>query len=199
MGRLAPRWILCLTLLLTLSAAVLSPTLSSAQDTAPTPPPDSEPIRGDLVQAVLQELPANPALIRVIRLVLQPGASVPLHSHPGPEFGWVESGVLTVGVEGEVVIAQGTIAGTPQPPRVPPIGQDFDLLPGHQIIYPAGVPLSLSNRTADPVSVITAIILPASPGSPPSSEWLEGIPRAVDDYWQFRAQLAEQPDRKSVV
>jgi hypothetical protein len=95
-----------------------------------------------------------------------------MHTHPGPEFGRVENGVLTVRVDGEVVIAQATVAGTPQAPRVPPVGQEFDLVTGDQIVYPAGVPMSFSNRTQDPVSIITAVILPAGSDRPPTSEWV---------------------------
>lgn len=177
MGRWAPRWLVVLAAIpLVVALAAPSP-LTRAQDTAPTPSPTGDaPIRENLFQAILEELPAAPAFIRIVRITLQPGATVPLHTHPGPEFGRVENGVLTVRVEGEVVIAQATVAGTPQAPRVPPIGQEFDLVSGDQIVYPSGVPLGFSNLTPDPVSVITAIILPVGSGSPPGSEWLAGTP-----------------------
>jgi quercetin dioxygenase-like cupin family protein len=150
-----------------------------AQDAAATPPTTAEePIRENLFQAILGELPPAPAFIRIVRITLQPGASVPMHTHPGPEFGRVENGVLTVRVEGDVVIAQATVSGTPQAPRVPPVGQEFDLVTGDQIVYPAGVPFSFANRTPDPVSVITAIVLPAGSGRPPGSEWVDGTPAA---------------------
>lgn len=177
MGRLAPRWLILLAAIPLIVAMATPWPLTSAQETAPTPAPSGEaPIRENLFQAILEELPAAPAFIRIVRITLQPGATVPLHSHPGPEFGRIENGILTVRVEGEVVIAQATVAGTPQAPRVPPIGQEFDLVSGDQIVYPAGVPLSFSNLTPDPVSVITAVILPAGSGSPPGSEWIDGTP-----------------------
>ncbi|MDQ3411843.1 MAG: cupin domain-containing protein [Chloroflexota bacterium] len=177
MGRLAPRWIAFLAALLLLGAIVAPRPQTRAQEPAVTPPAaGAGPIRENLFQAILQDLPPAPAFVRIVRIILQPGASVPLHTHPGPEFGRVENGVLTVRVEGEVVIAQATVAGTPQAPRVPPIGQEFDLVAGDQIVYPAAVPLSFSNLSQDPVSVITAVILPAGSGRPPSSEWIEGTP-----------------------
>jgi quercetin dioxygenase-like cupin family protein len=185
MERFEPRWVAALAVLLLIGAiaAPLSlgraPAWARAQDAPATPPATAaEPIRENLFQAILQELPAAPAFIRIVRITLQPGASVPLHTHPGPEFGRVENGVLTVRVEGDVVIAQATVAGTPQSPRVPPVGQEFDLVAGDQIVYPAGVPFSFANRTPDPVSIITAIILPAGSGRPPGSEWVDGTPAA---------------------
>jgi quercetin dioxygenase-like cupin family protein len=177
LGRTTPHWLVLLAAIpLIVSIAAPLP-LTSAQETAPTPAgADEAPIRENLFQAILEELPAAPAFIRIVRITLQPGATVPLHTHPGPEFGRVENGVMTVRVEGEVVIAQATVAGTPQAPRVPPIGQEFDLVAGDQIVYPSGVPFSFSNLTLDPVSVITAVILPAGSGSPPGSEWIDGTP-----------------------
>ncbi|MDQ3692290.1 MAG: cupin domain-containing protein, partial [Chloroflexota bacterium] len=177
MRRLEPRWIVLLAALLLIGAMAVPQPHTTAQESALTPPATGEgPIRENLFQAILQDLPPAPAFVRIVRIILQPGASVPLHTHPGPEFGRVENGVLTVRVEGEVVIAQATVAGTPRAPRVPPIGQEFDLVAGDQIVYPAEVPLSFSNRSQDPVSVMTAVILPAGSGRPPSSEWIEGTP-----------------------
>ena len=129
-----------------------------------------------MVQAVLTELPPPPAFVRLVRIRLDPGASVPLHTHPGPEFGRIESGVLTVRVEAEAVIAQASAGGTPQPPRVPPVGQEFQLGPGDQIVYPAEVPLAFSNQGQQPTTLLALVILPAGSNHPPGAQWVGGTP-----------------------
>lgn len=180
MGRLKPRVIALLVALLVAGTFATPLSAVHAQEAAPTPAAGSGsgPIRESLFQAILQDLPAAPALIRVVRIILQPGASVPMHAHTGPEFGRVENGILTVRVEGEAVVAQRSVGGTPQPAIVPPVGQEFNLVPGDQIVYPTGVPMSFWNDTADPVSVMTTVILPVGSGSPAGSEWVNGTPEA---------------------
>lgn len=180
MGRLEPRLVALLIAIMIVGTFATPLSAVHAQDAEPTAAAGSSaaPIRESLFQAILQELPAPPAFIRVVRIVLQPGASVPMHVHPGPEFGRIESGVLTVRVEGEAVVAQRAIAGTPQPAIVPPVGQEFDLVPGDQIVYPAGVPMSFSNLTPDPVSILSVVILPVGSGRPDGSEWVNGTPEA---------------------
>lgn len=133
-------------------------------------------LRETLIQAVLEELPPPPAFLRLVRITLQPGASVPLHSHPGPEFGWMETGSLTIRVEGQAVVAPAAAGGTPQPARVLPSGEEFELRPGDQIVYPAEVPFTLANLGQGPASVLTAVVLPAGSGSPPGSAWVDGTP-----------------------
>ena len=129
-----------------------------------------------LIQAVLEELPPPPAFIRLVRITLEPGASVPLHTHPGPEFGWMEAGTITIRVEAPAVIAPAATSGTPQPAQVAPVGQEFELRPGDQIVYPANVPFTFANTGQEPAAMLTAVVLPAGSGSPPGSLWVEGTP-----------------------
>ncbi len=146
---------------------------------AATPAPDgapASPLREVLFQAALEELPQPPAVIRLVRITLEPGASVPLHTHPGPEFGRVESGTLTVLVDGEAVIAEGGDGDTPQQARVPPVGEAFDLTAGDQIVYPSDVPFGFANRGQETTSVLAALIVPAGSGRPPASSWVDGTP-----------------------
>lgn len=150
-----------------------------AQD-APTPEPSevagAAPLREVLFQAALERLPEPPAFVRLLRIVLQPGASVPLHTHPGPEFGRIESGTLTILVEGEAVFAQKGTGETPPPVRIAPIGEAFSLVTGDQIVYPASVPLSFSNQGDEPTSILSAVVLPAGNQRPAGAEWIDGTP-----------------------
>jgi len=156
-----------------------------AQDEAGTPSPGpaagqaAGPLRETLIQAVLEELPPPPAFVRLVRFTLQPGASVPLHTRPGFEFGWVESGAVTVRVEGEVVVAPAAAGGEAQQALVPPVGEAFELGPGDQIVYPAGVPFAFANEGEVPANILTVLILPVGEGSPPSFAWVDGTPEAA--------------------
>jgi len=136
----------------------------------------SGPTGETLIQPVVIALPPPPAFIRLARNRLEPGGMVPLHTHPGPEFGWIESGVLTVEVEREVVVVPANVDGTPRPPTVPPVGEPFDLGPGDRIIFPAEVPLTLSNRTQQPTTLLSVVVLPAGPEAAPAAQWVAGTP-----------------------
>jgi quercetin dioxygenase-like cupin family protein len=142
---------------------------------APAATPDVGPSR-TLASVEVTELPPPPAFIRLVRIVMEPGAGVPLHSHPGPEIGVVEQGVLTVETGGAVAAAS---AGEPSAViPVPESGATFTLSQGDQIVYPAGVPFGFRNEGDRPVSVLAAVILPAGEGRPPGAEWFNGAPGA---------------------
>jgi quercetin dioxygenase-like cupin family protein len=122
----------------------------------------------------LAELPPPPAFLRLVRIVLQPGAGVPMHSHPGPEAGVVEHGVITVETAGAVAVASATGERT----EVPESGATFELASGDQIVYPAGVPFGFRNEGDRPAAILTVVVLPAGAGRPPGSEWVNGAPGA---------------------
>lgn len=159
-----------------LGAAALAQEAAGTPATAATTGEASGTLRETLIQAVLEGLPPPPAFVRLVRISLEPGASVPLHTHPGPEFGWVESGTLTVRAEGEVVVAPASTGGETRPALVPPVGEEFSLQRGDQVVYPAAVPFTFVNAGPEVATVLTAVILPAGDGSPPGSSWVDGTP-----------------------
>ena len=176
--RLAKLWSLAVVVAL-LGAGTAASIGTAAQDaptSTPAVPGQPSPLRETLFQAAFQSLPAPPAFIRLVRISLRPGASVPLHTHPGPEFGRVETGTLTVLVEGEVVVAEPAEDGTQSAPGIPPVGEEFPLPAGSQIVFPAGVPLSFSNRGSETVTFLAAVVLPAGNQRPPGAEWVDGTP-----------------------
>src|SRR5688500_16391522 len=68
-----------------------------------------EEIDTDLLLSVNLEanaLPAAPAFLRLVRITLDPGATSPVHTHPGPEFGRIMSGVVTITVDGPAKVKQ---------------------------------------------------------------------------------------------
>ncbi len=174
--------LLALTLLLSGGFLVTAPVgngTARAQGAA-TPGPGtgetSTPLSESLLAATLQELPRAPSFIRMVRIVLQPGASVPVHTHPGPEFGVIEAGTLTVETRGQAVIAQRGPDGKPLPARVTPIDKTFPMVSGDQIVYPQSVPFGFINNGRDVVQLLAAVILPAGSQRPPGAQWVDGTP-----------------------
>ncbi len=119
----------------------------------------------DLIAAELDELPPPPAFVRLVRITVQPGASVPTHSHPGPEFALLESGTLAVSGAGELAVvrakggAERAAADT-----------SLVLSVGDRIAFPAGVAFTFANPGNDPASLLTLIVLPAGAGRPAGAE-----------------------------
>jgi mannose-6-phosphate isomerase-like protein (cupin superfamily) len=143
-------------------------------------PAGAAPLSETLFQATLETLPRPPAFIRIVRITLQPGARVPAHTHPGPEFGRVESGTLTIETGGQAVFAQPGPDGAPQQPRVTPVDEPFPLPAGGQIVFPASVPFTFSNQGQEPAVFLAAVVLPAGSQRPPGAQWVDGTPGPSD-------------------
>lgn len=176
---------------------------AAAQDAGPA---ETEPagatIRDPLFQAALEQLPESPALLRLVLVTLDPGADVPLHTHPGPSFVRIESGPLTVEVAGPAVVAPADAGGVAVQA---PVDEAFELVPGDQIVYPAETPFAFSNRTDRPIQLLSLLIVPAGEDRPPVTEWIDGTPEAgsqsgvVDDVLGQAIALAWPPSPLVVV
>ena len=111
-------------------------------------------------------LPPPPAFLRLVRITLDPGATSPAHTHPGPEFGLIESGVVTVEVDGPALVKQRS-AGPDDPYEDARQGEAFSLDPGDQIAYLPGTTIEFSNEGEEPVEILALVILTAAEGRPP--------------------------------
>jgi quercetin dioxygenase-like cupin family protein len=195
-----PRRVVCVLALLGLLVAPAGAATARQEATVePAAPPAA--LREVLFQAALEELPPPPAFVRLVRITLQPGAGVPLHVHPGPEFGRVERGTVTVEADGQAVIAQASAGGVAQ---AAPVDEAFDLAPGDQIVYPADTPFSFRNDGDEPAIVLSLLIVPAGEDRPPASEWIAGTPEAdalagVDDFVLGQAVAVDWPAAPLVV
>ena len=123
-----------------------------------------------LLQYQLDEFPTAPVSIRLLRITLQPGASSPLHTHPGPEFDLVESGTLTVRAEGDAIINR---AGTTEP--VPAEGTSVNV--GEFIVFPPGSGMNLLNESDQPLVLLSAVFHPVNEDVP-STSYPDGEPAA---------------------
>ena len=124
------------------------------------------------------QLPVAPTFVRLLRITLSEGASSPLHTHPGPEFGLVEQGTLTVEVNGPTLLSTQPVDGTPTPSEEAPTGAEFELEVGDFITYLPQSPMTFRNGGADPVTVLSAVLLPAGSQHPPGVTYLNGQPPA---------------------
>ncbi len=145
-----------------------------AQD---SPTQDEGPNAETLFEATVEGTPIAPAFVRLIRIVLEPGASVPTHVHPGPEYNLVESGTLTATTEGRAVIFEGESGAQSEAP----VGEPFDVTPGQTVVFLPETAFSFQNASDEPVQLLTVVLHPAGPQRPPGISYPDGDP-APDAY-----------------
>lgn len=146
---------------------------ASAQEA--TPPGTQLAGRDILLQATIADLPPSAVTLELIRITLAPGAVSQSHTHPGPEFGIVGAGTLTVRVESPAILLPAASA-TAEGSLATPVGEDFTLNQGDRIAYPAETVLTFRNAGDESVSLLAITILPAGPDAPPGVTWTDGTP-----------------------
>jgi len=112
--------------------------------------------------------------VRLVRIILEPGASSPAHTHPGPELGRVEAGTLTVQVDGPALVRRLDSDADEFEPATE--GAPFDLERGEQIAYLPGTPMTFRNDGDESVRVLAAVILPAEESAGPRITYADGEP-----------------------
>ena len=156
-----------------------SPVASPAAATAASPAPQASPaaqapaVVTGLMTSEFTDFPAAPMTVRLLRITLAPGASVPMHTHPGPEFDRVESGVLTAEATGD---AQTFVGGSKAATTLASTSADLQV--NDWILYPAGVGMSLTNNGDTDAILLSAVILPVGTDAPASIEYTDGAPSA---------------------
>jgi quercetin dioxygenase-like cupin family protein len=160
---------LCFALaLVTLVAGVSHLGFAVAQSTA-TPSAAATAPTGAL-RASLNDLPAAPITVRLLRITLAPGASVPAHTHPGVETAIVESGTLTVLTAGEIIVNAAEASATPAP------NETFELGPGDHLVYLPGSEMTFGNAGEEPVTLLASVVLPIGHQHPPGITYTQGRP-----------------------
>jgi len=161
-----------------LGASLLLAPVAHAQDAAtPESSPAASPVAAEqapvestsLIDYDVEAFPAAPVSVRLLRMTLQPGASSPLHTHPGIEFDLVESGTLTVDSDGDADLSRG--GGDPV--SGPLAGEELGA--GDLVVFPAGTGMHLSNTSDEPVVIISAVFHPVVEGTP-STTYTDGDP-----------------------
>jgi quercetin dioxygenase-like cupin family protein len=120
-------------------------------------------------------LPPAPAFLRLVRITLEPGATSVAHTHPGPEIGRVDAGVISVTVQGPASVKQRS-AKPKDPFEAIESGKPTTLDRGDQVYYPAGTVIEFTNKGDDPAQVLAVVILPAAEGHPDLITYAEATP-----------------------
>jgi quercetin dioxygenase-like cupin family protein/uncharacterized protein YgiM (DUF1202 family) len=160
-----------------LGASLMLVPVAHAQDGTSSATPEASPLAEqapvditEIFSAELESFPASPVSVRLLRITLAPGASSPMHSHPGHEFDYVESGTLTVDSEGEAVVVRDGESTTG-----PLAGEQ--LAAGELVHFPAGTGMFLQNTSDEDLVLLSAVLHPVNEDMP-STEYLDGSPDA---------------------
>lgn len=138
--------------------------LESTPTAEATPEPESTPETGATPEAAIpnelgtvlmshefDDLPEAPMTVRLLRITLEPGASVPMHTHTGHELDLVETGTLTVSIDGTAVTSvDGELSDA---------SETQSLSPGSWIVYPEGTGMSFANEGSENVEILSSVIL----------------------------------------
>lgn len=138
--------------------------------------PDSEVLIS--VNLAEGQYPIAPAFVRLLRITMAPEANSPLHTHPGPEIALLEEGTLTVQVNGTATITRQSDVSTPEAGVNAPNNTEFELQQGELITYLPETPMTFTNNSDAPVSLLTVVLLPAGNQHPPGISYLDGQPAA---------------------
>lgn len=179
--------ILALIALLVSSLSIALPafaqdaTPAATPEAAPNATPEAAPVSESatvtpLFDFQLDAFPEAPVSIRLLRITLAPGASSPLHTHPGPEFDYVESGTLTAIAEGEATVVRDG-------EQSPAAAAGESLTEGQMIVFPPGTGMSLVNDGEADLVLLSAVFHPVSedvpsttyPGGDPAADAFEGV------------------------
>lgn len=147
---------------------------AGAQDASPEASPAASPAaEGDvLVQYDVETMPNAPMTVRLLRITLEPGASVPMHTHPGLEFDLVESGTLTTRSDGASIVNIGGEQSETTEPQT--------LTAGDWVHYPAEVGMNLANEGDEPLVMLSAVVLSVGADTTSTITYTEGEPTDAD-------------------
>jgi hypothetical protein len=139
----------------------------------------SAPTGGSVqIQAELPEggLPVAPAFVLLRRITLDPGGSMPSHSHPGLAMYRVESGTLAVTVSGKALLLRATSGNaTPIAATAAPLDKEFRMRRGDTLVTWAQTPKTYRNPSdKQATKVLAAFLLPAGHQHPPTISYLNG-------------------------
>jgi quercetin dioxygenase-like cupin family protein len=155
-------------------ATATVPAVGWAQEGSPAASPDAATAPGaePLIETTIDDAPLPPAFVRLLRITMEPGSSVPRRSHPGPKVDRVESGTLTVLAEGPTTVT--TADGAPATDA--PVDEAFTLTAGQTVTLPAETVYSFRNDGDEAVELLTVVILPAGHQRPPGISYPDGDP-----------------------
>ncbi|MDQ4044670.1 MAG: SH3 domain-containing protein [Chloroflexota bacterium] len=168
---------LSVSLLLAIAPATQAQESSPVVDATPAASPEAVAVETDMLGDVLMsyefaEMPQAPMTARMLRITLAPGASVPMHTHPGIEFDYVESGTLTVATDGTIVTSiDGQQSETTETQTLPE---------GSWVMFPPETGMSLRNEGDEDVVLLSAVLLSVGNDVESTITYTEGEPTDAD-------------------
>ena len=104
---------------------------------------------------------ANGQVLQLLRTTVPAGVVLPLHTHPGMQVAWIESGVLnyTVVSGGSVPITRKGMEGSPEPAEMLGPGETTDLHPGDTVAEFDGVVHFGQNLGTEEIVIWSAVLL----------------------------------------
>lgn len=111
---------------------------------------------------------ANGQVLQLARYDIPRGVVLAMHTHPGMQIAWIESGVLTYHVVsgGSIPVTRAAHDGTPESTELLAPGESTELHPGDSVVEIDGVVHYGENIGADPVVILAATLL--DPNQPPA-------------------------------
>lgn len=104
---------------------------------------------------------ANGQVLQLARYHIPRGVVLSMHTHPGMQVAWIESGVLTYHVVsgGSIPVTRAAHDGTPEATELLAPGQTTELHPGDSVVEVDGVVHYAENIGAEPVIILAATLL----------------------------------------
>ncbi|MGH2534264.1 MAG: cupin domain-containing protein [Thermomicrobiales bacterium] len=125
---------------------------------------NADPLAGTTVEALGSVMPTSApehALV-FLRITMEPGASIPAHSHPGGVVLVVESGSFgTEFVQGSGTITRATTPGTPAATEESPAGAEAILEAGDSVAYDQDAAHTMRNAGEEPLVLLVSALLAA--------------------------------------
>lgn len=103
---------------------------------------------------------ANGQVLQLVRYHIPFGVVLPMHTHPGMQIAWIESGVLTYHVVsgGSILVTRDNGAALATTELIGP-GQTTELNPGDSVVEVDGVVHYGENLGPDPVVILASTLL----------------------------------------
>lgn len=162
------RRVKCVLVLMLLAGGLFGASAANAQSGDATPTATPAVAREVLSQGEPSAAPGQ--ILQLVRFVIAPHAKLPVHTHPGMQTAWLESGELTYTVVkgGPVAVTRaGAGLGTPGPVETLADGQTTVFHPGDSWAEPQGMVHFAENAGDAPVVILVASLLVE--GAPPST------------------------------
>ena len=111
---------------------------------------------------------ANGQVLQMVRYDIPAGVTLAMHTHPGMQVAYIESGVLTYSVVsgGSIPVTRAAHDGTPAATELLGPGETTELHPGDAVVEIDGVIHFGANLGAEPVIILAATLL--DPNQPPA-------------------------------